>query len=112
MEKAPRAQVSAQLCTGRTITLQEPTGEDELKAQLEAGNRDDSPVLIDRALIMRSIVDVDGEPLDLSSVSAATIRDYFSGKEWVQVRTLFQEFFITSEEEEKAFSESKRLTSA
>ena len=107
------SRIEAKLPTGRTIRIREPRGSDELAATAEAG---DDPkraaILLDRGLIMRCIVSLDGAPWEKDRVTVHSVRDLFTAKEWVALRELFYDIYMPSEEERADTRASKRIVGA
>lgn len=110
LEKVPRKTITATLPGGRVVCLREPGGEDELKAAIEAGSGPAAGVVMDWALTMRCLVSINGEPVDQASLTAQTVRNYFSAQEWIAIKRLMVEgFFLMSVAEEDALEASKRV---
>ena len=109
----PRATVEAELPSGTKVKLREPTGKDELDATADSGSdtlEGTSAVIREWSLLMRCTLEIDGKPLDQTSVTPEAFRDRFAAKDFVMMRRLWLDtFYATSKEEERRFEKSKRV---
>lgn len=98
-ERAPRATLEFELPhTGRKIKLREPNGSEELQAQTMS--RGDATKLV-WAQLMLATVEIDGQPVDQSSLSPDVFRDRFSTSEFAALRVAFMEHFYKLGDEDE-----------
>lgn len=98
--------------SGRKVRMRELTGEDELHAASEVADPSSTGgrVALDYAMIQRSIVAIDGQPFDQSSVIGAGVRSLFSPRDFQCIRAAFHKFHTLSQEEADAFLGRIRIT--
>jgi len=82
----PRELLEATLPSGKKIVLRELDGNVELICAKECG---ENQSLMFYSQVMRSIVSIDGEPLDSSKYTPQSTRDLFSSVEWQLVLDAF-----------------------
>lgn len=106
----PLGTVEATLPSGSVVKLREPTGDDELKAQNDAGSGPNAATMLAWSQIMRATVAINGKELDQSTVTPRSFREMFSAKDMAHLRILFFEtFYVGNEEEESRFRDSRKM---
>jgi len=101
----------AKLPSGRTITMREISGEQELSAAIEAGDDTGTPrgrAAFNLGCILRSIVAIDGQALDPVTTGEA-LRTKFRSKDWRCIQMMFDEIHFPSGDEVSSFRSSVRI---
>jgi len=102
----------AKLPTGQSVKMRELTGMDELHAMAEIGEADNSQARtrLQWSLMARSMVEIDGAPVDPSLMTPEAFRNRFARKDWFCLLELFDTVQSPEEAEAESFRSSIRVT--
>lgn len=108
-----RRKISGKLPSGRIFTMQELSSEEELAAAREADQEQGDGarrVVGNWALLMRSLVSLDGSDFDPSTVTPQKFRDLWDREDWAAVQYAFDKLHVSPDPKaQQSFRESLRF---